>query len=152
MTDEQIEKLKSLASQLFADPANAVKTLGQILTPQQIERLKQIKLQAAGAAALSIPEVAKALALTEEQREKLKTLAGGVPRQDAWGGPRREEPQTSAGGPGRHAREAPCLRRANPHPATTEEVRKNERPQDQPGPFENLTEAAPLSGIGGDSP
>jgi len=74
MTDAQIEKLKSLASQLFANPANAIKTLGQILTPKQIQRLKQIKLQAAGAAALSIPEVATALALTEEQREKLKTL------------------------------------------------------------------------------
>ncbi len=76
MTDEQIEKLKSLASQLWANPANAVKTLGQILKPQQIERLRQIKLQAAGAAALSIPEVANALGLADEQREKLKTLQG----------------------------------------------------------------------------
>ncbi len=76
MTDAQIEKLKSLASQLFANPANAVKTLGQILQPKQVQRLKQIKLQAAGAAALSIPEVANVLALTEEQRENLKTLQG----------------------------------------------------------------------------
>jgi hypothetical protein len=74
MTDAQIEKLKSQASQFYADPANAVKTLGKILTPQQIQRLKQIKLQASGAAALSTAEVAKALALTGEQREKLKTL------------------------------------------------------------------------------
>jgi phosphate starvation-inducible protein PhoH len=74
MTDEQIEKLKSLASQLWGNPANAVKTLRQILKPQQVERLKQIKLQAAGAAALSIPEVANALALTKEQRENFKAL------------------------------------------------------------------------------
>ena len=75
MTDAQGEKLRSLASQFYADPANAVKTLGKILTPQQVQRLKQIKLQVAGAAGLSIPEVAKALALTDEQRDKLKTLA-----------------------------------------------------------------------------
>jgi DNA-binding transcriptional MerR regulator len=51
-----------------------VKTLGKILTSQQIERLKQIKLQVAGAAGLSIAEVASALALTDQQREKLNAL------------------------------------------------------------------------------
>ena len=74
LTDAQGQKLQSLASQFYADPANAAKTLGKILTPHQSERLKQIKLQTAGAAALSTAEVAKALALTDPQREKLKTL------------------------------------------------------------------------------
>jgi DNA-binding transcriptional MerR regulator len=74
MTDAQGEKLQALASQFYADPANAVKTLGKILTSQQIERLKQIKLQVAGAAGLSIAEVASALALTDQQREKLNAL------------------------------------------------------------------------------
>jgi DNA-binding transcriptional MerR regulator len=74
MTDAQGEKLQAMASQFYADPANAVKTLGKILTPQQIQRLKQIKLQVAGAAGLSIAEVAKALALTDQEREKLKAL------------------------------------------------------------------------------
>lgn len=74
MTDAQGQKLQALASQFYADPANAVKTLGKVLTPQQIQRLKQIKLQVAGAAGLSIAEVAKALALTSKQQEKLKTL------------------------------------------------------------------------------
>jgi hypothetical protein len=75
LTDAQGEKLQSLAAQFYADPANAAKTLGKILTPQQMARLKQIKLQVAGPAALSAAEVARALALTQQQRDKLKTLA-----------------------------------------------------------------------------
>ena len=46
-------------------------SLTEILTPQQMERLKQIDLQVQGIDALKNPEVIGALGLTLEQREKL---------------------------------------------------------------------------------
>lgn len=45
-----------------------------MLTPSQSQRLKQIQLQVAIPAALGCPEIIKALELSEEQREKIRTL------------------------------------------------------------------------------
>jgi Spy/CpxP family protein refolding chaperone len=50
------------------------KKLADILLPKQLDRLKQIQLQAEGAMALSNPDVVKALNLTTEQQDKMKTL------------------------------------------------------------------------------
>ena len=44
------------------------------LTPSQSERLKQIQIQMAIPAALARPEIVKALDISEEQREKIRTL------------------------------------------------------------------------------
>ena len=50
------------------------KQLAEILQPAQLQRLKEIRLQVMGAAALALPEVAKALDITAEQTEKLKAI------------------------------------------------------------------------------
>jgi Spy/CpxP family protein refolding chaperone len=50
------------------------KRLAEILKPEQLERMKQIHVQAMGAAALGNSDVVKALGITDDQRGKLKTL------------------------------------------------------------------------------
>jgi hypothetical protein len=52
----------------------AAKALVAMLTPAQIARLKQIVLQIRGRAALTTPEVASALTITQEQAKKLREL------------------------------------------------------------------------------
>jgi hypothetical protein len=52
-----------------------MKKLGEILLPKQLDRLKQIQLQAEGAMALSNPEVVKALKITTEQQDKMKPIS-----------------------------------------------------------------------------
>lgn len=47
----------------------------EVLSPGQLERLKQIQLQQEGIRALARPEVAEALALTAEQTEQLRAIA-----------------------------------------------------------------------------
>ncbi len=146
MTDEQIEKLKSLASQLLANPANAVKTLGQILKPQQI-RATQAN-QAASRRGCRV-EHSRSRQGPGPDRRATRETQDACRRSSATRRMRRSKARkisNKCARPGRHAREAPCLRRASPDPATAGEVRKDERPQNQPGPFENLSEAAPLPG------
>lgn len=65
--------------------------LKQLLTPEQFERLKQIHWQRLGANVVNDPEVAAALRLTDEQKEKLGTayLALITPRQKLVGQQRR---------------------------------------------------------------
>jgi hypothetical protein len=78
-----------------------------ILTPEQLVRLHQIALQVEGPRAFSDPDVAAALNLTAEQKERLRALEAESPprRPDGGrggpppggGGPRRDhEPGTSA--------------------------------------------------------
>lgn len=55
--------------------------LDQMLSPQQIERLKQIQLQAAGIDAWLEPEAAKQLELSDEQRQKLADLKAAYSRK-----------------------------------------------------------------------
>ena len=50
------------------------KAIDALLSPEQSKRLKQIVYQQRGAAALADPEAAKALNLSEEQQEKVKTI------------------------------------------------------------------------------
>jgi delta 1-pyrroline-5-carboxylate dehydrogenase len=50
------------------------KKLADILLPKQLERLKEIQLQAEGPMALANPDIAKALNLTSEQQDKVKAI------------------------------------------------------------------------------
>ena len=50
------------------------KSVDEILKPEQVKRLKQISLQQSGSRAFSEPEVAEALKLSDEQKEKIKTI------------------------------------------------------------------------------
>jgi Spy/CpxP family protein refolding chaperone len=90
LSDEQKEKIKELAKNLMpgrppegqrpsredrqAMIEKTRKKLAEILKPEQMERFKQIEIQVQGAAALMDPEVAKTLAITEDQKAKLKAL------------------------------------------------------------------------------
>jgi hypothetical protein len=70
------------------------KKIAEILLPQQMDRLDEISLQQSGAGALSRDDVADKLALTDDQKGKLKDLAddtrqkimdtfsGGPPQDD----------------------------------------------------------------------
>jgi Spy/CpxP family protein refolding chaperone len=46
----------------------------EVLTPEQNKRIKQIVIQTAGLRAFNMEDVAKELKLTDEQKEKIKTL------------------------------------------------------------------------------
>ncbi|MEN6493117.1 MAG: Spy/CpxP family protein refolding chaperone, partial [Thermoguttaceae bacterium] len=51
------------------------KQIAEILKPEQVMRLKQIQLQQEGPAALRRPEIAEAIGLTAEQKQKLEQVA-----------------------------------------------------------------------------
>jgi Spy/CpxP family protein refolding chaperone len=65
-----------------------LKAAGDILKPDQLKRLKQIELQQAGVLAYSRPEVQKALNLTDDQKQKIQTIAeeSGKEMRDLFGG------------------------------------------------------------------
>jgi hypothetical protein len=54
---------------------------GEVLKPEQVKRLKQIELQQAGAQAFGRPDVQRALALTDDQKAKLKESAEETAKQ-----------------------------------------------------------------------
>jgi Spy/CpxP family protein refolding chaperone len=79
LSDEQKGKLLMLGMQMQqgGNRGNVEKQLMSILRPEQLQRLKEIRLQIDGPAALTTsPELAKELELTAEQLAKLKTLQG----------------------------------------------------------------------------
>jgi Spy/CpxP family protein refolding chaperone len=68
MKPEQIQKR-------LQQRANAVrKRIAKVLTPEQMQRLDEINIQAAGVAALGYTDVAKKLELTADQRDELNKL------------------------------------------------------------------------------
>jgi Spy/CpxP family protein refolding chaperone len=90
LTDDQKEKIKTLTQDLMpgrppegqapsreerqARMEKARKALADILKPEQMERFKQIEIQVQGAAALMNPDIAKTLAITDDQKAKLKAI------------------------------------------------------------------------------
>jgi Spy/CpxP family protein refolding chaperone len=93
LTDEQITKVKEMQQKaaggfqglqgLSPDERRAKmeemrkeadKAIAEILKPEQVKRLKEIALQQRGGQALTDPEVASALKLTDEQKEKIKAI------------------------------------------------------------------------------
>jgi Spy/CpxP family protein refolding chaperone len=69
------------------------KALAEILKPEQVKRLKQISLQQQGARAINNPEVATALNLTAEQKEKVKSIGEEAAKEmrELFQGGNREE-------------------------------------------------------------
>ena len=108
LSDEQIKKVKELAekqgggrpdfqglsreeiTKKMAERRKAQdEAVAKILDAKQLKRTKQLTLQRQGTRALSDPEVAAALKLSDDQKEKLKDIqtkareaAGGSPRGD----------------------------------------------------------------------
>ena len=91
LTEEQTKKIKELDDKMrriFQDTTNrrealekakeqlmaSEKAVAEILKPEQLKRVKQIHLQLQWWRALSNPEVATALKLTDEQKDKLKSI------------------------------------------------------------------------------
>jgi uncharacterized protein (DUF2384 family) len=70
--EERATKMQELARE---NQEKLMKKLGEILLPNQLERLKQIQVQAEGAMAFSNPDVVKALGLTTEQQDKIRTIS-----------------------------------------------------------------------------
>jgi Spy/CpxP family protein refolding chaperone len=95
LSDEQKEKIREAQRQggrsgfgpgaPTTTPPNPAqdeqKILTEILKPEQMQRLKEINLQAQGAAALKLPEVIKELAITDEQKEKIGELESQLNEQ-----------------------------------------------------------------------
>jgi Spy/CpxP family protein refolding chaperone len=80
--EERRAKFGEIRTKIEAVNADTEKELEKVLLPHQLERLKQIdlqsKIQTRGASALTSGDVAKALNLTDEQREKLEKRAAEV--------------------------------------------------------------------------
>jgi Spy/CpxP family protein refolding chaperone len=72
--EERREKMQEMRKEMEEEMAKTQKKVEGILLPHQLERVKQIQLQVQGPAALANPEVAKALALTDDQKSKIKTI------------------------------------------------------------------------------
>ncbi len=80
--EERRAKFGEIRTKFDAVNADMEKQLDKVLLPHQLERLKQIdlqsKVQQRGASALTSGDVAKALNLTDEQRDKLEKRAAEV--------------------------------------------------------------------------
>ena len=77
---ERQAKLAKLRKKIQPQIEETRKQVEAILTPKQVERLKEIRLQIGGVAALLNSDGAKSLNLTDEQRDKLRKVmrqAGG---------------------------------------------------------------------------
>jgi Spy/CpxP family protein refolding chaperone len=85
LRDVPPEELKAKQSEFEKKAAEASqkaeKQMAEILKPEQLARLKEIGLQAAGPAALLKPEVAKDLGLSDEQRDNVKKIFGEAREQ-----------------------------------------------------------------------
>jgi Spy/CpxP family protein refolding chaperone len=69
--DERREKFQELNKKIAGESNKAV---AEVLKPEQAKRFKEITLQQRGAQAFNDEEVQKALNLTEDQKEKIKTI------------------------------------------------------------------------------
>jgi hypothetical protein len=70
-----------LAMEMQKTRLDVKKKLAEILNPRQLQRLKEIRLQVEGPAAISNYEVAAALDLTRDQRAKLETIQNKLASQ-----------------------------------------------------------------------
>lgn len=79
LQEKQRESLKGVAKEdrkaKFEEMAKeSQKQVAEILKPEQNKRFKQISLQQRGSRAFADPEVAEALKITDEQKEKIKGI------------------------------------------------------------------------------
>lgn len=72
--EERNAKMAELMEQREKLAADAEKKLAEVLNADQVKRLNQIVYQALGGRALAREDVAKELALSNEQREKVATI------------------------------------------------------------------------------
>jgi Spy/CpxP family protein refolding chaperone len=70
--EERREKMRELAS---TRDAELNKAMGEILKPEQVKRFRQIQLQQSGIAAFASPRVQEGLKLTDDQKSKLSEIS-----------------------------------------------------------------------------
>lgn len=68
------EELKLTDEQMAKVPAVVLKALGDVLSPEQFARLKQIELQQKGTQAFTDPTVQTALKFTDDQKERITII------------------------------------------------------------------------------
>jgi hypothetical protein len=84
MSKEEIEKaMAKRAEATKATNEKAMKELTPILKEEQVKRLKQIEHQQLRMGLFTDPETSKALAITDEQKEKIKGIAEEVTKDTA---------------------------------------------------------------------
>jgi len=85
--EQRREKFQHLREQSAAQAEKVKKQLLEILSPEQLARLKQLRLQLQGLGAFTDPEVASTIQLTEEQRAKLRQLREEMQQKtrEIWG-------------------------------------------------------------------
>jgi Spy/CpxP family protein refolding chaperone len=88
LSDEERQKrMEEMRAKAEEATKAAEEKMNKILKPEQLARLKQLNLQRQGAMALSRPDVAKDLGLTQEQQDKLRDIQAST-RQAGGGGGR----------------------------------------------------------------
>lgn len=78
LSEQQKVQILSLSMEMRNNRFNMKKKLAEILDPDQLNRLKQIRLQVEGPAGMNSHEVAMALGLTQEQRAGLRALQNQI--------------------------------------------------------------------------
>lgn len=100
--DERQRRIDEARANVAELNTQADAQLATILTPQQNDRLNQLKLQAEGGAAIAQPEVAEQLGLTEEQKGKVARIVEAASARPVFRGNRdlseqqREQRRTQA--------------------------------------------------------
>jgi len=102
--EERREKSGELMKSISADTKKA---LADVLKPDQMKRLHQIELQARGGEAFAEPDVQKTLKLSDEQKEKLKTISEDSRKE------MREARQGARDNPGDAATKIAAVRKAS---------------------------------------
>ena len=73
--EERRERLKEAAKKGQENAGKAKEAVKSILDAKQLERFNQLLFQSEGAVALARPDVGEKLGLTQEQKDKLRTIA-----------------------------------------------------------------------------
>ena len=86
LSEEEAERFRIQVEDLISVQKKFRTECLTVLTPDQTERLKQIRLQSSISEAIERPEIAKALHLSEEQLEKILTLRDQMEQRerDGW--------------------------------------------------------------------
>lgn len=78
---EPAERQAKMAGWQAEASEKAYKELAEVLKPEQVTRMKQIEVQAAGPRAFAMPAVQTALKLTDDQKDKLRDAQQAMQRE-----------------------------------------------------------------------
>ena len=98
--DQRRAKMEELRTKGEASQKELRAKINEVLLPDQRDRLKELAIQAQGTGALSNPETAEALKISDDQKKQIETIREefGTKMREAFGGGRGQ------GGPSEEAR------------------------------------------------